>query len=144
MAANGFCCGMMGAGAAPNWKAGAAATTGAAVCPALEPAEKLKLGADCAEKENGGLWPPLASLLLLLLLLLPEPNWKGVAAGWLLLTAELPPNSNIFFACGSSVEAAVTAAAPPNGLPLAIPPNPEGAAPKAGADDWPKMDVAAD
>lgn len=127
--------------AAPNWKAGAAATTGAAVWPAFDPAVKLKLGVECAENENG-LFPP--SLLLLLLLLLPEPNWKGVAAGWLLLTAELPPNSNIFLACGSSVEAAVTAAAPPNGLPLAIPPNPEGAAPKAGADDWPKMDVAAD
>lgn len=138
---------MMGvAAAAPNWKVGAAATTGAAVCPAFEPAVKLKLGVECAENENG-LWPPLASLLLLLLLL-PEPNWKGVAAGWLLLfTAELAPNSNIFLDCGSSFEAVVTAAAPPppNGLtPLAaIPPKPEGAAPKAGAEDWPKIDGVA-
>lgn len=62
------------------------------------------------------------------------------AAGWLLLfTTELAPNSNIFLGCGSSLEPAVTAAAPPpNGLPLlaaAIPPKPDGAAPKAGADD---------
>lgn len=143
MAANGFCWGMMGpaapAEAAPNWKAGAAATTGAAVWPAFDPAVKLKLGVECAENENG-LFPP--SLLLLLLLLLPEPNWKGVAAGWLaLFTAEPAPNSNIFFGWGSSADGA--AAAPPNGLPLAIPPNPDGAAPKAGADDWPKIDVAA-
>lgn len=138
MAANGFCWGIA-TGAAPNWNAGGAATAGAAVWPTFEPAVKLKLGADCAENENG-LWPPPS--LLLLLLLLPEPNWKGVAAGWLLLTAELEPNSNIFLACGSSLEAVAVAAvaAPPNGLA----PKAAGAAPKAGAgaDDWPKMDVA--
>lgn len=81
MAANGFCWGI--AVLAPNWKAagGAAAETGRgaafpAVCPTLDPAVKLKLGAEFAENENG-----LAVLSLLLLLLLLDPNWKGAAAG---------------------------------------------------------------
>lgn len=97
------------------------------------------MGVEFAENENG-LLPPSLMVLLLLLLLLPEPNWKGVAAGWLLFT--LAPNSNIFLVWGSSEDDVAV----PNGLPLAIPPNPtEGVdAPKAGADDWPKMDVAAD
>lgn len=69
VAANGFCWGI--AVAAPNWNAGAA--TGAAVCPAFDPAVKLKFGVECAEKENG-----LAPLSLLLLLL-PVPNWKSEA-----------------------------------------------------------------
>lgn len=77
MAANGFCWGI--GLLAPNWNAaGAAATTGRAalpaVCPTLDPAVKLKLGAELAENENG-----FALLSLLLLLLLLDPNWKGAA-----------------------------------------------------------------
>lgn len=121
MAANGFCWGMA---AAPNWYAGAA--TGAAGCPAFDPAEKLKLGVECAEKENG--LEPLSLLLLLPL----APNWKG-AAGWL-FTFELDPNSNAFFDCGSSPVDAPDAAKAPNGLlALVTPPNADGAAPKVGA-----------
>lgn len=42
------------------------------VWPTLDPAVKLKLGAEFAENENG-----FALLSLLLLLLLLDPNWKG-------------------------------------------------------------------
>lgn len=73
MAANGFCWGIA---LAPNWNADGA--TGVVVCPTLDPAVKLKLGAEFAEKENGF---AVLSLLLLLLLLLPVPNWKAGAAG---------------------------------------------------------------
>lgn len=63
---------------APNWNVAGAAATGRAalpaVCPTLDPAVKLKLGAELAENENG-----LAVLSLLLLVL--DPNWKGAAAG---------------------------------------------------------------
>lgn len=74
MAANGFCWGGI---EAPNWNGGAAAT-GAAVCPALEPAVKLKLGVECAENANGlALLSPALLLLLLALLLVPAENWNG-------------------------------------------------------------------
>lgn len=123
MAANGFCWGI---GLAPNWNAGGA--TDVAVCPTLDPAVKLKLGAELAEKENGF---AVLSLLLLLLLLLPLPNWKADAAGGL-FTVELEPNSNIFFDCGSSPVTVAADAPPPNGL---LDPKAGGTAPNTGATD---------
>lgn len=126
MAANGFCWGI--AGLAANWNAGAAATGRAAfpaVCPTLDPAVKLKLGAEFAENENG-----LAVLSLLLLLLLLDPNWKGAAAGALFAVADPEPNSNNFFAWGSSPVGAEAAPDAPNGL---LAPNAGVATPNTGA-----------
>lgn len=86
---------------------------------------KLKLGAEFAENENG------LAVLSVLLVLLVDPNWKGAAAGWLLTVDDPDPNSNTFFAWGSSpVGAAETALdAPPNGL---LDPNAGEAAPNTG------------
>lgn len=101
-----------------------------AVCPTLDPAVKLKLGAEFAEKENG-----FAVLSLLLLLLLLVPNWNAPAAGWL-LTVELDPNSNIFLEWGSSPVVVVADVPLPKGL---LDPNAGEAAPNIGAAD--ELDV---